>query len=180
MGKIATKQNRQQAIEETVDRHRGRLTSLVRSLLHDRADAEDVLQETFEEYIEAYDLGETFEAVSAWLARVARNKVLDRFRRKKTQSDYVFLVNARGENDEASSDPDSEWQRERFRAAIQEALETLPREQREVFVMHELEGKSFQEIAAATGVGVNTLLSRKRYAVLALREYLKEVYDELE
>ena len=111
--------------------------------------------------------------------RVARNKVFDRFRRRKTQEDYRVLIESSSEGEE-SVEAGQEWMREKFRDAIVAALESLPPEQRDVFIQHELEGQSFENIAAQTGVSVNTLLSRKRYAVLALREILKEIYDELE
>ncbi len=171
--------SRNDSIAETVKEHRGRLSSVIRTMVRDSAEADDVLQEVFAEFVAAYDLGEVIETLGAWLVRVARNKVVDRFRRRKTQSDYQFLIQS-GDEEEKVSAPEGEWLRERVRDALIIALESLPPEQREVFVMHELEGKSFETISAKTGVPVNTLLSRKRYAVRALREFLKEVHDELE
>src|SRR5262245_50403108 len=142
---------REQRLAETVKKHRRRLSSVVGSMVRDRAETDDILQEVFAELIEAYDLGEAIETVGAWLVRVARNKVLDRFRRRKTQAEYQFLIRASGE-EEASLPAENEWLRERFRTALVSALESLPAEQREVFVKHELEGKSFEEIATETGV----------------------------
>ncbi len=168
---------REQALTEAVEDERVRVLHVIRKMLGDQIEAEDVFQDVFAEFIEMYDLGTTVETVGAWLMRVARNKVLDRFRRRKTQDEYRFLVEAE-ENLEAV-EPGNEWMRDWLRSEIVSALETLPAEQRSVFVEHELEGKSFEEISAASGVSVNTLLSRKRYAILALRKHLKEVYDEL-
>lgn len=170
---------RDQLIADTVEQHRGKLTAAIRRMLSDPVETEDILQDVFAEFIEAYDVGEVFETAGAWLMRVAKNKVLDRFRKNKTQIEYRFFVQA-AQNDEDRTEPGNEWLQETFREEIIKALENLPPEQREVFVKHELEGKSFEEIARETGVRVNTLLSRKRYAVQSLRHYLKEIYDELE
>lgn len=161
----------------TVKRQRGRILSFVQRMLSDQAEAEDVLQEVLAEYVEAQGLGSVIESASAWLSRVARNKVLDRFRKRETQAAHKRAVEA--ESEEGFS-PTNEWMRDWMRAEIADAIALLPPEQREVFVRHELEGESYEQIATDTGVPINTLLSRKRYAVLALREYLKEVYDELE
>lgn len=169
---------RKQEVTDAMNSHRGRILSVVNRMVRDQAEAEDVLQDVFEEFVEVYDLGETIESVGAWLVRVAQNKVVDRFRRRKTQQEYRQLV-ATDSEAEDTSDPEADLINQRLRSEIAEALETLPDDQRDVFIKHELEGKSFEEISAATGVSVNTLLSRKRYAVQALRNYLKEVYDEL-
>ena len=140
-----------------------------------------MLQDVFAEFVEAYELGQAIETLGAWLVRVAQNKILDRFRRRKTQRDYEASVLATGNTEQTSaSRPDHEWMRAWLRTEIVNALEMLPEEQRDVFVKHELEGKTFAEIATETGVSMNTLLSRKRYAVLFLRNQLKEIYDELE
>lgn len=161
----------------TVESQRGRILAFIRRMMRDQAEAEDVLQEVLTEYVEAQGLGAVIESAGAWLVRVARNKVLDRFRKRETQAAHRRALES--ESEEAVS-PGNEWMRDWMRAEIVEAIGGLPPEQREVFVRHELEGESFEKIAANTGVSVNTLLSRKRYAVLALRKYLKEVYDELE
>jgi RNA polymerase sigma factor (sigma-70 family) len=147
-------------------------------MIGDQAEAEDIAQDVFAEFVEAYDLGVAIETIGAWMIRVARNKVLDRFRRRKTQEEYRLQTESSTEDEEAA-DPGNDWLRESLRKGIIAALEELPPEQRDVFIRNELEGKSFEEIAAETGVGVNTLLARKRYAILALREHLKEIYDEL-
>jgi len=172
---------RQQTLAELVEKHRVRLLGIIRERMQDQIEAEDVLHDVFIEFVEAYDVGYAIETVSAWLVRVAKNKIVDRFRRRKTQAEYRNAVLATGERREnLPSRPDEEWMRSWLRNRIADALELLPPQQRDVFVKHELEGKTFAEIAAESGVGVNTLLSRKRYAVLFLRNQLKEIYDELE
>lgn len=168
---------RQQSIADAVEEHSGRLRSVINGLLRDSVETEDVLQDVYAEFVATYDLGTAIDTVGAWLMRVAQNKVLDRFRRRKTQEEYRVFVQT--EKDD-KIEPGNDWMRERFRDEIFMALALLPPEQRDVFVRHELEGQSFDEIAKETGVSVNTLLSRKRYAVQSLREYLKEIYDELE
>ncbi len=162
-------------------KERPKLLSIIQRRLRDRVESEDVAQDVFVELLQADDVGYAIERLGAWLVRVAQNKVLDRIRRRKTQETH----SAEAERMEAARQdevpqPDGEWSRARLREEIVEALSLLPPDQREVFVMHELEGKSFEEIAQATGVKLNTLLARKRSAVLSLREQLKEVYDELD
>jgi RNA polymerase sigma factor (sigma-70 family) len=170
---------RERELRQAVEAHRPRLLSVIGRRIQNEADAEDVFQDVVEEYVEAYDLGYAIESLSSWLVRVAQNKILDRFRRKRTVSE-----NAR-ETEQAfdpapSRGPEGEWTDKWIREEIAEALAALPEEQREVFVLNELEGLSFEKISEMTGVGVNTLLSRKRYAIKFLREYLQETYDELE
>jgi len=172
---------RQRTLTALVEKHRVRLLAIIRERMQDQIEAEDVLHDVFVEFVEAYDLGHAIETVSAWLVRVAQNKIVDRFRRRKTQADYRAAVIDNFERDENSPRrPDDEWMRSWLRTRIVDALELLPPEQLDVFVKHELEGKTFAEIAAESGTGVNTLLSRKRYAVLFLRNQLKDIYDELE
>lgn len=175
------KQNRERALAQAVEDHGERLLAFLGGKLRDRVEAEDLLQEVFAELIESYDLGSAIESLGAWLFRVARNKALDRFRRRKTESTHRAQVIHEADGPAETLDrPDEEWERGWLRVEIVEALELLPPEQLDVFVRHELEGQSFEDISAATGIGVNTLLSRKHAAVLFLREHLKEVYDELE
>ena len=177
---------RERAIADAVETHRAPVLSVIRKRIRDQVEAEDVYQEVFAEFIEAYDLGIAIETLGAWLVRVAQNKILDRFRRQKTRDEHRAAVLAEGAAREASegpggaSRPDDEWMRRWLRGEIVNAVERLPPEQREVFVKHELEGKSFEEIAAETKVGVNTLLARKRYAVTFLRRHLRRIHDELE
>jgi len=179
-GPIRTEE-REQALTALIESHRTRLLSIIRKRIRDQVEAEDVLQDVFAEFVEVYDLGQAIEVLGAWLVRVAQNKILDRFRRRTTQSNYEASVRAATNAEQTSvSRPDDEWMHAWLRAEIVNALEMLPREQRDVFVKHELEGRTFAEMAAETGVSMNTLLSRKRYAVRFLRNQLKEIYDELE
>jgi len=140
---------RQQTLTELVEKHRVRLLGIIRERMQDQIEAEDVLHDVFIEFVEEYDLGHAIETVSAWLVRVAQNKIVDRFRRRKTQAEYRNAVLATGERGEnLPSRPDEEWMRSWLRNRIADALELLPPQQRDVFVKHELEGKTFAEIAA--------------------------------
>jgi RNA polymerase sigma factor (sigma-70 family) len=177
-----TEQDRQ--ISEIVAQERSRLRNFIRRRVPDPADAEDIVQEVFYELVEANRLLMPIEHVTGWLFRVARNRITDLFRKKKPESLSDAAVE--GEGGEVLEDllpsPDAGPEALYFRNVLLDelelALDELPEEQREVFVGHELEGRSFKEMAAETGVGVNTLLSRKRYAVLHLRERLQSIYDE--
>jgi RNA polymerase sigma factor (sigma-70 family) len=168
-----------------VVRERTRLVKFIRRRVPNQADAEDILQDVLYEFVDAYRLPASIEQVSAWLFRVARNRIIDRFRKKKEQS----LDSAAGHEDEYRLDfalpstaagPEAEYARSVMLTAMQQALAELPDQQREVFVAHELEGHSFKAMAARSGIAVNTLLSRKRAAVLYLRARLQSTYDELE
>jgi RNA polymerase sigma factor (sigma-70 family) len=176
-----------QRISETVMREQGRLRNFIRKRVADSSEAEDILQDVFYELVEASRMMRPIEQVSAWLFRVARNKIVDFFRKKRPEAS-IDEPRAATEDSESltledllpSSDqgPEAAFARSVLLEELEEALEELPEEQREVFVAHELEGLSFKEIAARTGVGVNTLLSRKHYAVIQLRERLQAIYDE--
>ena len=173
-------------ISETVERERPRLRNFIRRRVADQRDAEDILQEVFYEFVEAYRLMKPIEQVSGWLFRVARNRIIDLFRRRKTGSlgDPVSV----GEDGEElllqdllqspEPGPDAVYARSVLLEELDEALDELPGRQREVFIAHEVEGRSFKDISAETGVSVNTLLSRKRYAVLRLRERLQTIHEE--
>jgi len=171
-------------ISAVVVREQSRLGNFIRTRVGDPAEAEDILQDVFYEFVEEYRLPESIEQASAWLFRVARNRIIDRFRKKKP----VSLSETGDEEDyrldlalpSPDAGPEAEYARALLLDALREALDELPEAQREVFVEHELDGRSFKEMAARTGVAVNTLLARKRYAVLHLRERLQTVYDELE
>jgi len=175
-------------ITATVLRERSRLGNFIRHRVGDQTDAEDILQDVFHEFVEAYRLPAPIEHASAWLFHVARNRIVDRFRKKKEEP----LQPSADPDDEASevrldlalpaldAGPEAAYARSLLLKALQQALDELPENQREVFVAHELEGSSFKEMAARSGVAVNTLLARKRYAVLHLRARLQTVYDELE
>lgn len=171
-------------IAAVVRRERGRLLAFIRRRIDDAADAEDILQEALEELVAAARLAQPVEQVGAWLMRVARHRIIDRFRRKRPEllADQSGAADEEGALDEllptADGTPETAAMRALLIEAIEAALEELPREQREVFIAQELDGVSFRELAARSGVSINTLLSRKRYAVRALRERLQAVYEE--
>jgi RNA polymerase sigma factor (sigma-70 family) len=176
-----------QRISEVAKREQSRLRNFIRRRVPDPRDAEDILQDVFYELVEANRLLMPIEHVTAWLFRVARNRITDLFRKKKPES---FSDSARADEDEEllqledllpspDAGPEALYARNVLLDELELAVDELPEEQREVFVAHELEGRSFKEMAAETGVSVNTLLSRKRYAVLRLRERLQSSYDEL-
>lgn len=175
---IKTEQ-REQILTETMELHSGKLLAVIRKMVRNQVEAEDILQDVFTEYIETYDLSVAIETLGAWLVQTAKNKTIDRFRRKKTQKNYVEMVDTSIEALDSNT-PEDEMKRAWLRHEIDAALKLMPQSQREVFIQHELEGKSFEEIAHVTGESVSTLLSRKRYAVLFLKNQLKEIYDELE
>jgi RNA polymerase sigma factor (sigma-70 family) len=173
-------------ISEAIDRDKTRLRNFIRRRVADPSDAEDILQEVFYELVETYRLMKPIEQVGAWLFRVARNRITDLFRKRKPEaSTNDPAVTADGEVltledllPSADAGPEAAYARTVLLAELEDALEELPEEQREVFLAHEIEGRSFKELAAETGLSVNTLLSRKHYAVVHLRERLREVYDE--
>jgi RNA polymerase sigma factor (sigma-70 family) len=179
-----TEQDRQ--ISEIVAQERARLRNFIRRRVPDPADAEDIVQEVFYELVEANRLLMPIEHVTGWLFRVARNRITDLFRKKKPETFTDTAVEdedgevLRVEDLLPSPDagPEALYFRNVLLDELELALDELPEEQRDVFVAHELEGRSFKEMAAETGVSVNTLLSRKRYAVLHLRERLQSIYDE--
>jgi len=173
-------------ITETISQERGRLRNFIRRRVPDATEAEDILQDVFFEYVEAYRLPEPIEQVGAWLFRVARNRIIDRFRKKREVQLPTAFDDAEGEYwlDEVLPSPDGGPEAAYARSVLLEellaALAELPKEQREVFIAHELDGRSFKELAEASGTTVNTLLARKRYAVLHLRERLQTIYDEFD
>ena len=156
-----------------------KLRGFIGKRVADSSDVEDILQDVFYELIEADRLMKPIEQVGAWLFQVARNRIVDLFRRKKTESldDETLLLRERY-LPSPDDGPDALYARAVLMDEIEAALKELPPNQREVFVLHEVEGQSFKEISAATGVSVNTLLSRKRYAVIYLRERLEAIYKE--
>jgi len=179
-----TEQDRQ--ISEIVAGQRSRLRNFIRRRVPDAADAEDIVQEVFYELVEANRLLMPIEHVTGWLFRVARNRITDLFRKKRAESfsdAAVELENGeRLQIEDLLPSPDAGPEALYFRNALLDeleiALDELPADQREVFVAHEIEGRSFKELSAKTGVNVNTLLARKRYAVLHLRDRLQDFYDE--
>lgn len=173
-------------ISEIVQKERSRLRNFIRRRVPDPADAEDIVQEVFYELVEANCLLMPIEHVTGWLYRVARNRITDLFRKKKPE----LLSDAAVEDENGEllqiedllpspdAGPEAEYVRNVLVDELEFALDELPDEQREVFIAHELEGRSFKEMSAESGVSINTLLSRKRYAVLHLRERLQSIYDE--
>jgi RNA polymerase sigma factor (sigma-70 family) len=184
-GGVPTDQNR--GISETIAREQARLRQFIRQRVPDEGDAEDIFQEVFYELIAAYRLMKPVEQVGAWLFRVARNRIIDLFRSKRPAvlgNDSILATEDgeahRWEDLLPSPDagPEAAYARGVLLEELDGALEDLPEEQRDVFVAHEIEGRSCKELSEAMGVGVNTLLSRKRYAVLQLRRRLQAIYDE--
>jgi len=172
-------------IAAVVRRERRRLLAFILKSVRDAAEAEDVLQEALYELVAAYRLMQPIEQAGAWLMRVARNRIIDRFRKRRPQ----LLTDMEREGEEAGAalerllpvveeGPDTALIRELLLEELERAVAQLPPEQYEVFIAQELEGASFKELSARWGVGINTLLSRKRYAVLRLRERLGAVYEE--
>jgi RNA polymerase sigma factor (sigma-70 family) len=180
--------DRDSDITATVVRERTRLVNFIRRRIRDPDDADDILQDVFHEFVPAYRLPAPIEQASAWLFRAARNRIIDRFRKKKEEP----LTELSEAEDDTSSEyrlelalpahdagPEALYARALLLKALQDALDELPPNQCEVFIAHELEGRSFKDMVAESGVTLNTLLARKRYAVLHLRARLQAIYDEL-
>ena len=173
-------------ITATVQRERGRLLAFIRRWIEDAAEAEDILQESLYELVLAHRMMQPVEQAGAWLVRVARNRIIDRFRRRDARGDTVSItqedVAPEGSLADllpaADSGPEAAAMRAILLAEIEAALAELPPEQRTVFVAQELEGIGFRELAQRTGVSINTLLARKRYAVRFLRARLRKVWDD--
>lgn len=176
-----------QQISDAISRERSRLRNFIRKRVADPGDAEDILQDVFYELVEVYRMMKPVEQVTAWMFRVARNRITDLFRRKRREA-------LRSEPDALTEDgevrwleellpspdagPEAAYARSVLSEELDDALDELPDEQREVFIAHELMGYSFKELALRSGISVNTLLSRKHYAVLHLRQRLQAIYDE--
>jgi RNA polymerase sigma factor (sigma-70 family) len=181
---MMAKQDRQ--ISEAIEREKSRLRNFIRKRVADPSDAEDILQEVFYELVEAYRRMRPAEQVTAWLFRVARNRITDLFRSKKRQVSNEPAVKIEDGEELRWEDllpspeagPEAAYARSVLLEEMEAALDELPEEQREVFVAHEFLGYSFQELAEQTGISINTLLSRKRYAVAHLRERLQTIYDD--
>lgn len=165
-------------ITDTFNKEKARLRNFIRKSVPNAGDAEDILQDVFYEFVSAYRLPEPLEQVGAWLYRVARNRIIDRFRKQKQEvaldpqddEDTLWLDSILSIEHET---PATLYERKQLIEQVVAALNELPGEQRQVFIAHELDGKSFKQIAAETGVAINTLLARKRYAVTFLREQLQ-------
>lgn len=176
--------------EETFLREKDRLLSFIRNRVSTSEEAEDILQDVFYQFVAGFETIESIDRVTSWLFSVARNKIIDRYRRDAARPMRADLGMMAASEDDApitlqeilpdlGNTPEDRYFQEVMWDAIMDALDELPREQREVFIQNEIEERTFREIATDTGVSVNTLLSRKRYAILALRKRLQTLYDEL-
>ena len=175
-----------QRIADVIKQEQSRLRNFIRKRVADPRDVEDILQDVFYKLVEANRLLMPIDHVAGWLFRVARNRIIDLFRKAKTESFGDSFVDDEGEElhfeellPSPDDGPDAQYARKVLLDELGSAIGELPKDQRDVFVAHELEGRSFEEIAGETGVSINTLLSRKRYAVLRLRQRLQSIYKEL-
>ena len=179
-----------QAKEQTFLREKDRLLSFIRNRVSTTEEAEDILQDVFFQFVAGYDTIESLDRVTSWLFSVARNKIIDRYRKESTRPQRRDLLWQAGSEEDSpitlqeilpdlGNTPEDALLREVIWSAIMEALDELPAEQREIFILNEMEDRSFREISDETGVSINTLLSRKRYAILALRKKLQQLYNEL-
>ena len=178
-----------QGITAAIAKEQTRLRNFIRQRVDDESEVDDILQEVFYELVAATRLLKPIEQIGAWMFRVARNRIIDRFRKKKPDASLGDAVGAIPEIGEdtlqledllpsSEAGPEAAYARQVLLEEFDAALDELPEEQREVFVAHELEGRSFKEIARKTGVSINTLLSRKHYAVLHLRQRLRAIHEE--
>jgi RNA polymerase sigma factor (sigma-70 family) len=184
---IAMAIDRDNRISEAFERENARLRNFIRKRVADAGDAEDILQEAFYELAETFSLVRPVEHIGAWLFQMARNRITDLYRKKKpdaSTNDVVAtaedgsLVELEDLLPSPDAGPDAEFARGVLMEELDDALDELPEEQRDVFIAHEVEGRSFKDLSAETGIGVNTLISRKHYAVLHLRRRLQDIYDE--
>lgn len=179
-----------QVKEQTFLREKDRLLSFIRNRVSTAEEAEDILQDVFFQFVAGYNTIESLDRVTSWLFSVARNKIIDRYRKESTRPQRRDLLWQTGMEEESpitlqeilpdlGNTPEDALLRDVIWAAIMEALDELPADQREIFILNEMEDRSFREISEETGVSINTLLSRKRYAILALRKKLQQLYNEL-
>jgi RNA polymerase sigma factor (sigma-70 family) len=182
----AALQQRDATLEHAVRAERPRLFDFIRRRVRTNEDAEDILQDVLLQLASSYSITEPIEKLTSWLFTVARNKVIDWYRKRRPDAlprdadDPSMPLNLDQILYDPTQNPDRVYSRSLVWTELSDALDELPDEQKEVFVMHELEGKSFKEIAQITREPINTLLSRKRYAVLFLRERLQELYNEFD
>lgn len=176
--------------EQTFLREKDRLLGFIRNRVSSLEEAEDILQDVFYQFVAGYETIESLDRVTSWLFSVARNKIIDRYRRDSARPKRADIGLQTGMDDDApltlqdilpdlGNTPEDSYLREVIWDAIMDALDELPAEQREIFVLNEIEERSFREIAEETGVSINTLLSRKRYAILALRKKLQRLYNDI-
>ncbi len=181
-------QSQNETIGEVLQENGKKLFAFIRKRVRGPEEAEDIFQDVMFELTESYRLMKPIEKMAAWLYRVARNKITDNYRKKRPHLLEDQLIHHGGDDEPLflndllisnSQSPDKEFDQALIQEALEQALDELPEEQRDVFIKHELEGISFRDIAEQTGESVNTLLSRKRYAVLHLREKLNDLYEDL-
>lgn len=176
--------------EETFLKEKGRLLGFIRNRVSNLEEAEDILQDVFYQFIAGYDTIESLDRVTSWLFSVARNKIIDRYRKESAKPQKLDFVASLGFEDDSpltlqeilpdfGNTPEDILLRETIWDAIMDALDELPPEQREIFIQNEIEERSFRELSEGTGISINTLLSRKRYAILALRKKLQRFYNEI-
>lgn len=176
--------------EQTFLREKDKLLGFIRNRVSSTEEAEDILQDVFYQFVAGFDTIESLDRVTSWLFSVARNKIIDRYRRDASRPQRTEFAATASVDDDAplslqeilpdlGNTPEDSYLRELIWEAIMDALDDLPADQREIFIQNEMEERSFREIAEETGVSINTLLSRKRYAILALRKRLQSIYDEL-
>lgn len=181
-----TGNGRDASITQTVRTERKRLLDFIRRRVRNNADAEDILQDVLYQLVTSYSTTEPIEKLVSWLFTVTKNKIIDWYRKRRPgplsadELDPSIPLNLEEVLFDSRENPDRVYERSVVWTALAGVLDDLPEEQRTVFVMHELEGRSFKEISEITGESVNTLLSRKRYAVLYLREQLQELYQEFQ
>ena len=179
-----------QVKEQTFLREKNRLLGFIRNRVSSVEEAEDILQDVFYQFVAGYETIESLDRVTSWLFSVARNKIIDRYRRDASRPQRADLGTHTGMDDDApitlqeilpdlGNTPEDVYLREVMWDSIMDALDELPEEQRETFIQNEIEEKSFREISEESGVSINTLLSRKRYAILALRKKLQRLYNEI-
>lgn len=176
--------------EQTFLREKDKLLGFIRNRVSSVEEAEDILQDVFYQFVAGYETIESLDRVTSWLFSVARNKIIDRYRRDAARPQRAEIDMAVGIDDDApltlqdilpdfGNTPEDAYLKDLIWDAIMDALDELPAEQREIFVLNEIEDRSFREIAVEMGVSINTLLSRKRYAILALRKKLQKIYDDI-
>lgn len=179
-----------QVKEQTFLKEKDRLLSFIRNRVSSVEEAEDILQDVFFQFVAGYDTIQSLDRVTSWLFSVARNKIIDRYRKEASRPRRTDFAWNTGSDDESpitlqeilpdlGNTPEDAYLKEVLWDAIVDALEELPADQREIFILNEMEDRSFREISEETGISINTLLSRKRYAILALRKKLQLLYDEM-
>ena len=179
-----------QAKEQTFLKEKDRLLSFIRNRVSSLEEAEDILQDVFFQFVAGYDTIQSLDRVTSWLFSVARNKIIDRYRKESSRPRRTDFAGQAGSDEDApitlqeilpdlGNTPEDAYLKEVLWDAIVDALEDLPADQREIFILNEMEDRSFREISEETGISINTLLSRKRYAILALRKKLQLLYDEM-